>query len=174
MDSGVTIRDPKTTWIAADAVIGADTEILPNTVIEGPVKIGKRCHVGPFARIRPGVALGDDVTVGNFVELVRSSVGSKTLIKHLTYLGDAEVGSGVNVGCGTITANFDGTLKHKTVIESGASTGSGTVFVAPVKMGKNSKTGAGAVVTRGSNIPAGATVAGVPAKVLKKGKSNGR
>jgi len=170
MDSGVTIRDPRTTWIGHGVTIGADTEILPHTVIEGPTRIGKKCVIGPFARIRPGVTLGDEVTIGNFVEVVRSTIGNKTLVKHLSYLGDARVGRGVNIGCGTITANFDGKLKHVTQIADGAQTGSGTVLVAPVKIGKNSRTGAGAVVTRGQNVPAGATAVGVPAKLVKKGK----
>lgn len=170
MAEGVTVRDPLTTWIGADVKIGADTEILPNTVIEGPAVIGRRCHVGPFARIRGGVTLGDDVTVGNFVEVVRSTVGRGTLMKHLTYIGDAVVGGGVNVGCGTITANFDGKAKHQTRIGDRAQLGSGTVLVAPVKVGAGAKTGAGSVVTRGRDVPAGKTVIGVPAKVLNKGK----
>lgn len=171
MAEGVTIRDPKTTWIAADAVIGQGTEVLPSTVIEGPAKIGRNCVIGPFAHIRAGVTLDDNVGIGNFVEVVRSKVGAKALVKHLTYIGDAEIGAGVNVGAGTITANFDGTAKHKTVIEEGAQIGSGTIFVAPVRVGRKAKTGAGAVVTRGQDVGEGETVVGIPAKALKKGNA---
>ena len=172
MSEGVTVRDPRTTWIGAEVTIGPDTEILPNTVIDGPAKIGRRCQIGPFARIRAGVTIGDDACIGNFVEIVRSRIGDRSLVKHLSYLGDAEIASDVNVGAGTITANFDGRSKHKTVIEEGARIGSGTVFVAPVRVGRGAKTGAGAVITRGHDVPAGETAVGIPARVLTKGKKS--
>lgn len=171
MAEGVTFKDPRTAYIDANVELGQDTVIHPNTVIEGPTKIGKRCQIGPFARIRGGVTIGDDVTVGNFVEIVRSEIGDKTLVKHLTYLGDTKVESDVNIGAGTITANFDGKNKHQTFIGKGAQVGSGTVFVAPATLGKNAKTGAGAVLTKGQQVSEGETVVGVPARALKKRKN---
>jgi len=166
IDQGVLIRDPKTTTIDADVEIGTETVILPNTVIEKGTRIGKHCQIGPFARIRGGSRIGDEVVIGNFVEVVRSVVGNKTLIKHLSYIGDAKIGSGVNIGAGTITANFDGKKKHTTVIKDKAQIGSGTILVAPVTVGRGAKTGAGAVVPKGKNVPDHAVVVGVPAKKL--------
>ncbi len=104
--------------------------------------------------------------MGNFVEVVRSQIGKATQIKHLSYLGDAVVGDHVNIGAGTITANFDGKNKHKTVIHDHAQVGSGTVFVAPVTMGRGAKTGAGSVVTKGTKIKDKSVYVGVPAKEL--------
>jgi len=173
MRAGVTIVDPATTFIEERVRVGRDTVIYPNTVIEGPARIGGKCRVGPFARIRAGVALGDGVTVGNFVEVVRTRIGRGSTAKHLTYLGDAEIGSGVNVGAGTITANYDGKRKHRTVIRDGARIGSGTVLVAPVRVGKGARTGAGAVLPRGRNVAAGVTVAGVPARKIPRQKRKG-
>ena len=168
MDNGVSITDPRTTTIYPDVEIGRDTVIYPSTVIERDVKIGRYCHVGPFARLRGGVRLGDMVEVGNFVELVRTAVGRLTRIKHLSYLGDARVGSGVNIGAGTITANFDGKNKNKTVIGDRASIGVGAILIAPVEVGQGAVIGAGCVVPKGRNIPRGATVVGVPARILKR------
>jgi bifunctional UDP-N-acetylglucosamine pyrophosphorylase/glucosamine-1-phosphate N-acetyltransferase len=168
MSEGVTIEDPATTFIGEGVKIGRDTVIHPNTVIEGPALIGRKCSIGPFARIRAGVTLGNEVTVGNFVEVVRSTVGDRTLVKHLTYLGDTTVGADTNVGAGTITANFDGKNKHRTVIGRKVKVGSGTVFVAPVTVGDGAVTGAGAVVTRGTRVKSGETVVGVPARPSKK------
>ncbi|HTL71150.1 MAG TPA: UDP-N-acetylglucosamine diphosphorylase/glucosamine-1-phosphate N-acetyltransferase, partial [Candidatus Eisenbacteria bacterium] len=104
------------------------------------------------------------------------SIGKRSQVKHLSYLGDAEVGESVNVGAGTITANFDGKKKHRTVIRDGARIGSGTVLIAPVTVGRRAVTGAGAVVTKGRNVPDGAIVAGVPASPLGKrvNKTKGR
>lgn len=166
MLNGVTIVDPASTFINFGTKIGADTVIYPFTVIERDVKIGKRCFLGPFAHLRDGVVLGDDVTAGNFIEMVRSSVGNKTFVKHFSYLGDSTVGANVNIGAGTVTANFDGKNKHYTVIKDHVNIGSDTIIVAPVKIGKFAATGAGAVVTK--NIPDKAVVVGVPAKILKK------
>ena len=168
IEKGVEIRDPKTTTIDADVEIGIDTVILPHTVIQEGSRIGRGCSIGPFARIRGGSKIGDGTVVGNFVEVVRSKIGNKSYIKHLSYIGDAEVGSGVNVGAGTITANYDGKKKHKTVIKDGAQIGSGTVLVAPVTIGRFAKTGAGAVVTKGKNVPDKTVVVGVPARQLQK------
>jgi len=168
MESGVRIRDPKTTVIDADVRIGQDTRILPSCVIEEGARIGKRCVIGPFARIRGGSVIGDGCVIGNFVEIVRSRVGKKTQIKHLSYIGDAVIGSGVNIGAGTITANYDGKNKHRTVIADGAQVGSGTILVAPVRVGKKAKTGAGTVVTKTHPVPDRAVAIGVPARILKK------
>jgi bifunctional UDP-N-acetylglucosamine pyrophosphorylase / glucosamine-1-phosphate N-acetyltransferase len=166
MQDGVTIIDPASTFISFGNKIGKDTVIYPFTVIERDVKIGKRCFVGPFAHLREGVRLGDDVIAGNFIEMVRSRIGTKTFVKHFSYLGDSSVGSNVNIGAGTITANFDGKDKNYTVIKDNVNIGSDTVIVAPVKIGKFAVTGAGAVVTR--DIPDKTVVVGVPARTLKK------
>ncbi len=168
IEKGIKIRDPRTTTIDAGVEIGAETLILPHTVIEDGSRIGTGCVIGPFARIRGNSVIGDGSIIGNFVEVVRSRIGKHTQVKHLSYLGDAQVGSFVNIGAGTITANFDGKRKYKTVIKDKAQIGSGTVLVAPVTVGKGAKTGAGAVVTRGKNVPAGAVVVGVPARPLEQ------
>lgn len=172
IQEGVRIRDPKTTVIDAGVQIGEGTIILPHTVIEEKAIIGKNCVVGPFARIRGRSRVSDGVVIGNFVEIVRSVIGKSTTIKHLSYVGDAEVGARVNIGAGTITANYDGKRKHKTVIRDGARIGSGTVLVAPVTIGRAAVTGAGAVVTKGRNVADRAVVIGVPARVLKKNNKN--
>lgn len=168
IQKGVTIRDPRTTTIDADVTIGAGTTIEPHTVLSEASSIGKGCTVGPFARIRGASSIGDGSIIGNFVEIVRSKIGRQTQIKHLSYIGDAEIGSGVNIGAGTITANYDGKKKHKTVIGDKAQIGSGTVLVAPIKVGCGAVTGAGSVVTKGKNIPAGRTVIGVPAREIAR------
>ena len=171
MDSGATIADPNNTYIEDGVEIGKDTVIYPYTFIENNVKIGSHCSVGPFARLRPGTIIEDNVGVGNFVEIVRSSIGEKTKVRHQCYIGDAVIGKNVNIGAGTIVANYDGKEKHKTVIEDNAFIGSGTILIAPVKVGKGAVTGAGSVVTRNKNVPAGKTVVGIPARVLNKGKN---
>lgn len=170
LSEAVTVLDPQTTFIAPDAKIGRDTVIYPFVVIERNVKIGKNCSVGPFCRIRSGTVLEDKVELGNFVEVVRSRIKSGTKAKHLTYLGDAFIGRDVNVGCGTITANYDGKGKYRTSIGDGTFVGSGTIFVAPVKIGKGALTGAGCVVLRNKNVPAKSVIVGVPGKILKKTK----
>ena len=167
MDEGVTIEDPATTVIHPGVKIGRDTVIKPNTVIESDVIIGSGCEIGPFARIRPGTRIADGAEVGNFVELVRTAIGKSTKVKHHTYLGDAVVGKGVNIGAGTITANYDGKNKNKTVIEDGAFIGVGAILIAPVKIGRRATVGAGCVVPKRHNVPSGATVVGVPAEILK-------
>jgi bifunctional UDP-N-acetylglucosamine pyrophosphorylase/glucosamine-1-phosphate N-acetyltransferase len=165
MDNGVTVIDPSTTFIEEDVTIGQDTVIQPFTVIRRGVVIGKDCSVGPFAQLQPGTVLEDDAHVGNFVEVKKSRLGAHTKAKHLAYLGDATIGTKVNIGAGTITANYDGVNKHPTVIEDGVHIGSNSVLVAPVRIGKGAKTGAGAVVVRGE-VPPGAVVVGVPARAL--------
>jgi len=170
MSDGVTIQDPATTTIYPGVKIGQDTTIYPNTMIESDVVIGKKCSVGPFARLRPGTRLADGAEVGNFVELVRTTVGENTKVKHHTYLGDAVVGKNVNIGAGTITANFDGRKKNKTVIGNGAFIGVGAILIAPVRIGDKATVGAGCVVPKGRNVPSGETVVGVPARTLSKGR----
>jgi len=164
----VTIIDPATTFIYGDIEAGQDTIIYPHTFIEGKVKLGKQCHIGPFARLRSGTILEDNVQIGNFVEIVRSKVGSGSKIKHHSYIGDATVGKGVNIGAGSITANYDGKNKNTVFIDDGAFIGVGTILIAPVKVGKGAVTGAGSVVTKNKDVPAGVTVAGMPARILKK------
>ncbi len=171
MRQGVALVDPATTFINFGTKIGSDTVIYPFTVIERNVKIGKRCFVGPFAHLREGTVLGDDVTAGNFIEMVRSRIGSKTFVKHFSYLGDSAVGSNVNIGAGTVTANFDGKNKHHTVIQDNVNIGSDTVIVAPARVGKFAVTGAGTVVTK--NIPKAAVMVGVPARFLRKRGGHG-
>ncbi len=170
MLSGVTIEDPASTVIYGGVRIGRDTVICPNTVIESDVEIGAHCRIGPFARIRPDVKIGDGAEVGNFVELVRTEVGSGAKIKHHTYLGDTKVGRNVNIGAGTITANFDGKNKNRTVIEDGAFIGIGARLVAPVRIGRGAIIGAGAVVLKNHNVPKAAVAVGVPARIIRKKK----
>jgi bifunctional UDP-N-acetylglucosamine pyrophosphorylase/glucosamine-1-phosphate N-acetyltransferase len=165
---GVKIIDPFTTYIAENVKIGPGTTIHPLTVIEEDVRIGKDCEVGPYARIRKHVRLKDNVVIGNFVEVNRSIICKGSKAKHLTYLGDTFVEEKVNIGAGTIVANYDGKEKHKTRIKTGAFIGSGSILVAPVKIGKGAMTGAGSVVTKNHNVPNGAVVVGVPAKIFKR------
>ncbi|MDP2921333.1 MAG: NTP transferase domain-containing protein [Candidatus Omnitrophota bacterium] len=170
MDKGVTVIDPNNTYVEQGVEIKKDTVIYPYTFIEKDVKIGSNCAIGPFARLRPGTVIGDSVGIGNFVEIVRSTIGSETKIRHQCYIGDTSIGKNVNIGAGTIVANYDGKEKHKTVIEDNAFIGTGTILIAPVKVGKGATTGAGSVVTRNKNVPAGKIVVGIPARVLNKNK----
>jgi len=165
---GVEIADPETTFVDHDVVIGAGTRILPFSVIRGGVRIGRGCEVGPFSHLRNGAVLEDGAEVGNFVEVKNSTLGAHVKAKHLTYLGDATIGASSNIGAGTITANYDGKLKHRTKIGSKAFIGSGTVLVAPVAIGDGATTGAGAVVTRNQDVAAGTVVVGVPARPIVK------
>jgi bifunctional UDP-N-acetylglucosamine pyrophosphorylase/glucosamine-1-phosphate N-acetyltransferase len=170
MKQGVSLIAPETVFINYGTKIGADTLIYPFTVIERDVKIGKNCSVGPFAHLREGTRLADNVCAGNFIEMVRTSVGENVFVKHFSYLGDTRVGRGANIGAGTVTANFDGSNKHYTVIGENAFIGSDTVMIAPVRIGKGAKTGAGSVVTKGCIVPDGGVVVGVPARALNRGK----
>jgi bifunctional UDP-N-acetylglucosamine pyrophosphorylase/glucosamine-1-phosphate N-acetyltransferase len=133
--------------VLRDCDIGADTEIRAHSVIEGAVT-GARCVVGPFARLRPGTKLADAVHVGNFVEVKNSELGAGSKANHLSYVGDTSIGSGVNVGAGTVTCNYDGVSKHRTTIGDGAFIGSGTMLVAPVSVGEQATIGAGSTITR--------------------------
>ena len=127
--------------------IGKNVHIKPNTIIFGAT-IGDNCIVGPYARIRPGAVLKNNSQVGNFVEVKNSTIGSGTKINHLSYIGDATLGSNINVGAGCITCNYDGEKKYKTVIESNSFIGSGTRLVAPVTVAKGSYIAAGSTVTK--------------------------
>lgn len=138
--------------VLRDMRVGADTELLPSCVLEKSM-IGAGCRVGPFARMRPGSTLADGVHIGNFVEVKNSRIGRGSKANHLTYLGDADVGERVNVGAGTITCNYDGANKDRTIIGDGAFIGSGNMLVAPVSIGENATTAAGSTVTQ--NAPPG-------------------
>ncbi|MFH1202582.1 MAG: sugar phosphate nucleotidyltransferase [Candidatus Omnitrophota bacterium] len=168
IEKGVNILDPNNTYIYPNVKIGGNSVIYPYTFIEHDVVIGRRCSVGPFSHLRPGTVLEDDASIGNFTELNRTRVGRFTKVRHFSYLGDAKVGDSVNIGAGTVTANYDGRKKNVTKIGKGAFIGSDTVLVAPVKVGKKAVTGAGSVVTAGCNVKDYSVVVGVPARVLKK------
>jgi bifunctional UDP-N-acetylglucosamine pyrophosphorylase/glucosamine-1-phosphate N-acetyltransferase len=135
-----------------DSSVGADTEIHANCVIDGAV-VGEKCRIGPFARLRPETVLHRDVHIGNFVEVKKSEVGDRSKANHLSYVGDSQLGSDVNVGAGTITCNYDGVNKWPTVIEDGAFIGSGSMLVAPVRIGAQATIGAGSTITQ--NAPDG-------------------
>jgi bifunctional UDP-N-acetylglucosamine pyrophosphorylase/glucosamine-1-phosphate N-acetyltransferase len=130
-----------------DCTIGPDTEVLPNCVIED-TEIGAGCRIGPFSRLRPGARILDQAHIGNFVEIKKSTIGVGSKVNHLSYVGDTTMGSGVNIGAGTITANYDGANKHQTIIDDNASTGSNSVLVAPVKIGAGATIGAGSVISK--------------------------
>jgi bifunctional UDP-N-acetylglucosamine pyrophosphorylase / glucosamine-1-phosphate N-acetyltransferase len=168
LDSGVIIDDPASTFIEVDVEIAPGTRIMPFSVLRSGVKVGAECVIGPFAHLRVGTHLDDRAQVGNFVETKNAYLGEGAKSKHLTYLGDVEIGAKSNIGCGTITANYDGKNKHKTVIGEKAFIGSGAILVAPVNVGDNATVGAGAVVTANHDVPAGETVVGVPAKKISK------
>ena len=133
--------------LVRDSSLGAGTVVHSNCHIESSTT-GSDCEIGPFARLRPGAELADNVKIGNFVEVKKSTIADGSKVNHLTYIGDADIGKRVNVGAGTITCNYDGANKHKTTIDDGAFIGSGVELVAPVKVGKNSTIGAGATITK--------------------------
>jgi len=168
LDNSVTIVDPKSTFIDSGVSIGMDTTVYPFTYIESNVKIGNYCSVGPFCHLREGTVLRDGAKLGNFSEAVRSTIGKNTLCKHLSYLGDVTIGDNVNIGAGTVIANYDGKNKNKTVIKDGAFIGSDTVIIAPTTIGKCAVTGAGSVVIKNSKIKDKSIVVGVPARLLEK------
>jgi len=166
MTEGVSIVDPRNTYIDARARIGHDTIIHPFSVLSGVVTVGKNCRIGPFAHLRDGTVLGDGAEVGAFVETSRSHLEAGSMARHLAYLGDAHLGPNVNVGAGAVTANFDGKTKGRTEIGAGAFIGSGSVLIAPVRVGEGATVGAGAVVPKGHDVADGQTVVGVPARPL--------
>ena len=150
LTNGVTIIDPDSTWISPETKIEADTIIYPSTYIEGVNKIGKNCKIGPFAHLRGGVTLDDDVKIGNFVEVKKAHIKSHTNACHLTYIGDAEIGANVNIGAGTITANYNPLTKEKskTILGDNVKIGSNSVLVAPVKVEEGANVGALSVITK--------------------------
>ena len=184
LDTGVTLLAPETVHFALDTVIGRDALVEPNVVF-GPgvtVESGatirafshlEGCHVsrgavvGPFARLRPGAELAEDVRVGNFVEVKNTVMDEGAKANHLAYLGDAHVGQGANVGAGTITCNYDGVSKHRTEIGAGAFIGSDTMLVAPVRVGAGAVTGSGSVIS--DDVPDGALALGRARQVTKPG-----
>lgn len=143
-----------------DTVVGSEATVTSSTVLES--EIGDRATVGPYAHVRPGTRVGAGAKIGSFVETKNAEIGAGAKLPHLSYIGDADVGEGANIGAGTITANYDGTSKHRTRIGRGAHTGSNTVLVAPVELGEDARTGAGAVVNR--DVPPGHLAKGVPAR----------
>ncbi len=180
MRNGVTIVDPEQTYISADAEIGQDTVIYPGCILNGAVRVGNDCTIGPntelsnckvgdgtvikqsvvveseignevtigpFAHIRPQSVLGDQIKIGNFVEVKKSVIENGAKASHLSYIGDAEIGKHVNIGCGTITVNYDGANKYQTVIEDGAFIGCNSNLIAPVTIGKNAYVAAGSTIT---------------------------
>jgi bifunctional UDP-N-acetylglucosamine pyrophosphorylase / glucosamine-1-phosphate N-acetyltransferase len=165
MADGVSLVDPATVWFSHDTCLAADVLVEPNvvfgpgvTVAEGAyirafshlegATVGPRAEVGPYARLRPGAVLAERVKVGNFVEIKKSTLGAGAKANHLSYIGDADVGPNANIGAGTITCNYDGYFKYRTVIGEGAFIGSNSSLVAPVKIGRDAIVGAGSAVTR--------------------------
>ena len=166
--NGVTIIDPSATWISPETEIESDTVIYPSTYIEGINKIGKNCKIGPFAHLRGGVILDDNVKIGNFVEVKKAHIKSNTNACHLTYIGDAEIGSNVNIGAGTITANYNPLTKEKskTIIGDNVKIGSNSVLVAPVKIEEGANVGALSVITK--DLPAWAlAITRAPLRVIE-------
>ena len=147
MKKGVTIEDVNNTYIYDDVEIGMDTVIHPNTTIKSGVKIGEDCEIGPNAYIREGCELANKVKIGNFVEIKKTIVGEGTKVPHFIYLGDCEVGEKCNIGCGTITCNYDGFHKSKTIIGNHSFIGSNTNLVAPVNVGNETFIAAGSTIT---------------------------
>ncbi|MBK9010340.1 MAG: bifunctional UDP-N-acetylglucosamine diphosphorylase/glucosamine-1-phosphate N-acetyltransferase GlmU [Novosphingobium sp.] len=165
MDDGATLIAPETVWFAWDTVLGRDVLVEPNVFfgpgvtvadkvniranchIEG-TRIASGCEVGPFARLRPGAVLEEKAKIGNFVEMKKAVMGKGAKANHLSYIGDAEVGAGANIGAGTITCNYDGYFKYKTVIGEGAFIGSNSSLIAPVRIGADAIVGAGSAVSR--------------------------
>jgi len=171
MLSGVTMMDPASVFLSYDTQLGQDVVIEPNVVFGTKVKvasgarikafchiegaeIGEGANVGPSARLRPGTKLGAGVKIGNFVEVKNATFGPKAQASHLTYVGDADVGARANLGCGTITCNYDGFDKYRTTIGEDAFIGSDTALVAPVTVGARAYTGSGSVITK--DVPDGA------------------
>lgn len=147
MKKGVTIEDINTTYIYDDVEIGMDTVIHPNTTIKSEVVIGEDCEIGPNAYIREGCKLANKVKIGSFVEIKKAIIGEGSKVPHLSYMGDCEIGEKCNIGCGTITCNYDGLHKSKTVIGNHSFIGSNTNLVAPVTLGDETFIAAGSTIT---------------------------
>ena len=183
-ENGVSMTAPETVFFALDTFVGRDALIGPNVIfgpgvtVETGAEIKGFCHlegchisrgatVGPFARLRPGTELSEDVHVGNFVEIKNSTLAEGVKVGHLTYLGDAEVGEFTNIGAGTVTCNYDGVMKHKTIIGARVFIGSDTMLVAPVTVGAGAMTGSGSVIT--TDVPPGALAIGRARQENKQG-----
>ena len=147
MKKGVTIEDVSNTYIYDDVEIGMDTVIHPNTTIKSGVVIGEDCEIGPNAYIREGCKLANKVKVGSFVEIKKAIIGEGSKVPHLSYMGDCEIGEKCNIGCGTITCNYDGLHKSKTIIGNHSFIGSNTNLVAPVTLGDETFVAAGSTIT---------------------------
>lgn len=184
LENGVTLSAPDTvffaldTHVGRDAIIGQNVVFGPGVTVESGAEILPFCHlegchisrgatVGPFARLRPGAELAEDVHVGNFVEVKNAILSEGVKVGHLTYLGDADIGEATNIGAGTITCNYDGVMKHRTTIGARAFIGSDTMLVAPVTVGDDALTGSGSVITE--DVPAGAVALGRAKQVNKPG-----
>ncbi len=148
MNNGVTIEDMNTTYIYDDVEIGIDTVIHPNTTIKSGVIIGEECNIGPNAYIREGCKLANKVKVGSFVEIKKAIIGEGSKVPHLSYIGDCEIGTKCNIGCGTITCNYDGKNKYKTKIGNNCFIGSNVNLVAPVTLGDHVLIAAGSTITQ--------------------------
>ena len=184
LEAGVTMIAPQTVYLAADTKLGRDVTIEPNVVfgpgvtvedgalirsfshLEG-AHVGKGARIGPFARLRPGTELGQDVHIGNFVEVKAAQIEAGAKANHLSYIGDARVGEGANIGAGTITCNYDGIAKHRTDIGARAFIGSNSSLVAPVKIGDGAYVGSGSVVTK--DVPANALAVARSKQTVKEG-----
>ena len=186
MDEGATLIAPETVFLCADTKLGRDVVIEPNVVFRPGVRvadnvlirsfshlegatIGEGAIVGPFARLRPGAVLERDVHVGNFVEVKASRLGAGVKASHLSYLGDSDIGAGTNIGAGTITCNYDGFSKFRTIIGERAFIGSNTALVAPVTVGDGAYVATGSVVT--SDVPADALTIARARQIDKPGRA---
>ena len=184
LDNGVTLTDPATVWFALDTCIGRDVVVGPNVffgpevTVETGATIHAFCHlegchvsrgarIGPFARLRPGAEIAEDAHIGNFVEVKNAIVEEGAKANHLTYIGDARVGAGANIGAGTITCNYDGVFKHRTEIGRGAFIGSNSALVAPVRIGDRALVGAGSVIT--ADVPDDALAVGRGKQMTRPG-----
>lgn len=184
LENGVTLTAPETVFFALDTVVGRDAIIGPNVIfgpgvtVESGAEIKAFCHlegchisrgatVGPFARLRPGAELAEDVHVGNFVEIKNAILDEGVKVGHLTYIGDADIGEHTNIGAGTVTCNYDGVMKHRTTIGKNAFIGSDTMLVAPVSIGNGAMTASGSVITE--DVPAEALAVGRARQVTKPG-----
>ncbi len=171
MDDGVTVCDPRSTYVEIDVEVAPDTVIYPFCVLRRGVRIGAQCEIGPFCHLRPNTVIENRVRIGNFVETKKSTIGAGAKVPHLTYVGDATIGEKANIGAGTIFANYDGVAKHPSTVGANAFIGSGSIIVAPVSIGDRAMTAAGAVVLKGRDVEDDEVVAGVPAKSLRKPSS---
>ena len=182
LENGVTLMAPETVFFSLDTYLGRDAVIEPNVIFGPGVTVESTAHirafshlegchvsmgstVGPFARLRPGAELANNAHIGNFVEVKNAQIGEGTKVNHLSYIGDADIGDGTNVGAGTITCNYDGVFKHRTTVGRDAFIGSNTMLIAPVTIGHEAMTASGSVIT--SDVPNGALAIGRAKQVNK-------